>query len=85
MAYKERRWILVSALYISNIGELQRAPCRNDWSIANLLKIIERAIQPDVNLLSLRVDGTGWRYRVLPDKGSKDVAGVDAQRGKTCI
>src|SRR5947207_13451286 len=52
MADKKSCGIFVSTLHIGNIRQLEGAPARDDRRIPNLLKIIERAIQANVNLLS---------------------------------
>src|SRR6266516_4707419 len=74
MADKKSCRIFVSALHIGNIRQLQGAPAGHDRRVPNLLKIIERAIQANVNLLSMRIDRSRWGDGILADQGLEDIS-----------
>src|SRR6266536_1160930 len=74
MTNKKGCGIFVSALYIGNIRKLYGPPGRHNGRIPNLLKIIERAIQANVNLLSFRIDRPRWGYCILANQRIEDIS-----------
>jgi hypothetical protein len=74
VADQEGGRVLVAALHFGNVGELQRAALRDDRGIADVIQIVDRAIQADEHLGALRVDRAC---------GGHHVAGVE--RGEECL
>ncbi len=74
MTNKEGCGIFVSALYIGNIRELEGAPAGDNRRVPNLLEIVERSIQANVNLLSFRIDRSGWSDRILANQRVENIS-----------
>ena len=85
MTNKKGCGIFVSALYIGNIRELESAPGCHDWRVPNLLKIVERAIQANVNLLSFRIDRSRWGDRILANQRIENISCAYSQRSQPCV
>ena len=85
MTNKEGCGILVSALYIGNIRELESAPGGDNRRVPNLLEIVERAIEANVNLLSFRIDRSGWSDRILANQRVENISCGYSQRGESWV
>jgi hypothetical protein len=53
--------------------------------ISNLLQVIERAVEPNVNLLVTGIDRASGRHGILPHESLKDVARSDTQSGNPFV
>ena len=80
VADQEGGRILVAALDLGDIGQLERAPARYDRRVADLLEIVIGAVEADEDLRPVGVDRSGRRDRVLALERGEDVAGADAER-----
>ena len=63
VADQEGRRIFVAPLHFGDVGELQRT-ARGDRRIADLLQIVDGAVQPDEDLRALGFDRAGGRHGV---------------------
>src|SRR5206468_12440573 len=64
VADQEARRIFVAPLHFGDVGELQRTALRGDRRIADLLQIVDGAVQPDEDLRTLGFDRAGGRHGV---------------------
>jgi hypothetical protein len=85
MTNKEGRWIFVSALDIGNIGKLKSAPTCDNRRVPNLLEVVERAIQANVNLLSFRIDRSGWSDGILANQCIENISCAYSQSRESRI
>src|SRR5206468_10872577 len=68
-----------------NVRQLQSASARNDGRIPNLLKIIERAIQANVNLLGFRIDRSRRSYGILTNQRIEDISCAHSQSSQPFV
>src|SRR6185312_15807393 len=80
VADQESRRIFVTPLHLGDIRQLERPPMSNNRCVANLLQLVEGAVQANEDLWSLSVDRTGRGEKILAVECREDVLWRNAER-----
>ena len=82
---QECRRILIAALHIGDVGELEDSAARGDRRVPDFLQVVISAVQADEHLRPIGVDRSCGSHCILPCERVEDVARADAEGGKPRI
>ncbi|MCY1405577.1 hypothetical protein D9M71_208210 [compost metagenome] len=85
VADQEGRRVFIAAPDRGDVRQLQRAALRHHWRVADLLQLIEGAIQAQEHLRPLGFHGTGRGQGVLPVERGEHLLRADAQGGQALM
>jgi len=79
-ADQKGRRILVAAANLGNVGKAQRLAVGDDWQGADLIQIVERAVDPHLHLRPVRLDRACRRDQILLRQRRENRAGRYTER-----